>query len=277
MRAAAQGRRRLWPCLVLLAGALLCGPVRAAEPFDPFAAAGIEPEPDARVPLALDFTDDRGQRVTLAELFDGRPVILAPVYYRCRNVCGTQLASLFNLLSALRLELGRDYTVVAFSFDPREEPADARAERARLRKRWPQLADSRHVHFLTGSAASSAALSAAIGFRYRWDPGTEEYAHISALAILGAGGRLARWLYGLGYQPDDLRLALTDAGEGRVGSLGDRLLLLCYHYDPQRGGYDNRVIGALQVGGLGTALALGGFIGVSLWRERRRREMPHGR
>lgn len=284
----------------LFAVLLLVGPAYAEAPFDPFASAGIEQKPGAQVPLDLRFKNDQGKLVSLGELIEQRPVILAPVYYRCPNVCGAQLASLFNLLTALSFEVGKDYEVIAFSFDPRETPADAQAERAKLRERWPQLADSPHVHFLTDSApieqasrrmgdnpsnpgaetpsspqSSGVALAEAIGFRYRWDPDIQEYAHASAIATLSPAGKLVRWLYGLGYQPDDMRLALTDAGEGRIGSLGDQLLLLCYHYNPRTGGYDNLVIGALQVGGIGTTLALGGFIGITLWRERRKRGAAH--
>jgi len=289
---------------ILVAGLFFAGPASAKAPFDPFASAGIEQKSGTQVPLNLRFRNDQGTIVSLGELIKQRPVILAPVYYRCPNVCGAQLASLFNLLTALSFEIGRDYEVIAFSFDPRETPADAQAERAKLRERWPQLADSPHAHFLTDSTpvkqqshtaddnpsspgtasisppqttsqSSGAALAAAIGFRYRWDPDIQEFAHASAIATLSPAGKLARWLYGLGYQPDDMRLALTDAGEGRVGSLGDQLLLLCYHYNPRTGGYDNLVIGALQVGGIGTTLALGGFIGVTLWRERRKRRAAH--
>lgn len=277
-------RRPLWMLWLSWLAWLPLGPAQADTPFDPFAAAGIEQKPGAQVPLELSFVDVDGNRVALGDVLGDRPVILAPVYYRCPNVCGAQLASLFNLLSALSLELGKDYEVVAFSIDPRETPADAEAERAKLRTRWPQLVDSPHVHFLSevvpatrpepnpSHPAAGHRLAEAVGFNYSWDPEIGEFAHASAIATLSPDGRLVRWLYGLGYQPDDMRLALVDAGEGRVGSLGDQLLLLCYHYDPRTGGYDNLVIGALQVGGIGTTLLLGGFIGVTLWRERRKRE-----
>lgn len=260
---------------LILAAALsfaLTASVRAAEPFDPFAAAGIDPQPGAQVPLDTRFTDDSGKSVTLAELLDGRPAVLVPVYFRCPNVCGSQLASLFNLLGAVPFELGKDYVVIAYSFNPHETPADARAERDKLERRWPELAGSPAVHLLTGAESASQRVSDALGFHYRWDAEIQEYAHASAVATLSRSGKLVQWLYGLGYQPSDLRLALTDAGEGRVGDFSDQLLLLCYHYNPRTGGYDNWVIGALQVGGTGTALALIGFIGLSLWRERRKRE-----
>ncbi|WP_434157813.1 SCO family protein [Stutzerimonas stutzeri] len=261
--------------LLILTAALsfaLTATVRAAEPFDPFAAAGIDSQPGAQVPLDARFTDDSGESVTLAQLLDGRPAVLVPVYFRCPNVCGSQLASLFNLLGAVPFELGKDYVVITYSFNPYETPADARAERDKLIRRWPELAGSASVHLLTGPESASRRVSDALGFHYRWDAGIQEYAHASAIATLSPSGKLVQWLYGLGYQPTDLRLALTDAGQGRVGSFSDQLLLLCYHYNPRTGGYDSWIIGALQVGGTGTALALLGFIGLSLWRERHRRE-----
>ncbi len=250
----------------------LTAPAYGKEPFKPFEEAGIDARPGAQMPLDARFKDDNGESVSLGELLDGRPAVLVPVYFNCPNVCGTQLASLFNLLDAVPFELGKDYVLIVYSFDPRETPADARAERDKLAKRWPKLAASDAVHLLTGPAASSRAVSDALGFRYRWDPEIQEYAHASAVAALSPSGKLVQWLYGLGYQPNDLRLALTDAGEGQVGDFSDQLLLLCYHYNPRTGGYDNWIIGALQVGGTGTAVALLGFIGLSLWREKRKRE-----
>ena len=252
-------------------------PAQGAVPFKPFKEAGIDEHPGAQVPLDARFKDDNGDSVSLGELLDGRPAVLVPVYFNCPNVCGTQLASLFNLLDAVPFELGKDYVLIVYSFDPRETPADARAERDKLAKRWPKLAGSDAVHLLTGPEAASRAVSDALGFRYRWDPEIKEYAHASAVAALSPSGKLVQWLYGLGYQPNDLRLALTDAGEGQVGDFSDQLLLLCYHYNPRTGGYDNWIIGALQVGGTGTAVALLGFIGLSLWREKRKREVGHER
>jgi len=241
----------------------------AVELFDPFSSAGIDQRPGALVPLDARFTDQQGQTVRLGDLLGERPVILAPVYYTCPNVCGAQLASLFNILASLDYRVGRDFDLIAYSFNPAETSADAQREMDRLRKRWPRQVDAAGVHFLVSDEVSSKALSDAIGFRYRYDPDLQQYAHVSAVAVLTAQGRLARWLYGLGYQPNDMRLAITEAGQGKVGSLGDQLLLLCYHYNPKVGGYDNGVILALQVGGIVTVVLLFGFVGLSLRRERR--------
>lgn len=266
--------RRCLVTLLLGLGLLAALPVGAAsEPFDPIAAVGIDTARQGDpVPADSRFVDQTGRAVRLGDLLDGRPVLLVPVYYRCPNVCGPALATLFNMLATLPYQAGQDYQVIAFSFDPKETPDDARAEQAKLAKRWPALARATGVHYLTGDAANSAALAAAIGFRYRYDPAIQQYAHASAVAVLTGDGRLSRWLYGLGYQPTDLRLGLTEAGQGRLGGVTEQLLLLCYHYNPQSGTYNSLVIHLLQVGGVGTALGLALFIGVTLRRERHGRD-----
>ncbi|WP_231139221.1 MULTISPECIES: SCO family protein [Pseudomonas] len=251
-------------CAVLFIG---CLNVQAAELFDPFGSAGIDQKPGASVPLATRLTDQRGRSVRLGDLLGKRPVVLAPVYYTCANVCGAQLASLFNVLEALDYRVGQDFDLIAYSFNPTETVADAQKEMNKLRQRWPQQVDAKGVYFLVGDDVATKALSDAVGFRYRYDPKVQQYAHVSAIAVLTAQGRLARWLYGLGYQPNDMRLAITEAGQGNVGSLGDQLLLLCYHYNPRVGGYDSVVMLALKIAGVMTVLLLIGFIGWALRRD----------
>lgn len=261
-------RLALWLVLLLLE---LQSALVASAPFDPFSNSGIEQKAGAQAPLSLRLKDQTDRIVTLGQLLHDRPALLVPVYFRCPNVCGTQLSALFQMLDGLDYRPGTDFEVIVYSFDPRETPDDARAERERLARRWPDLAHSPAVHLLTSDGGSSRTLSEALGYGYRYDPQRQQYAHVSAIATLTADGRLSRWLYGLGYQRDDLRLALTEAGQGRIGDLGDQVLLLCYHYDPQTGAYSSVVVRALQVGGGATVLLLGGFIALSLRRERRRR------
>ena len=168
------------------------------------------------------------------------------------------------------LEPGRDYRVLVVSIDPRERPADAAAAKMRAMTRLAAGRLSAATRFLTGPESSSAALMDAIGFRYRWDPQLQQYAHASGIALLTPDGRLARWLAGIGLEPADLRLALAEAGRGGIGGLADRLLLLCAHYDPRTGRYTSVVDGALKIGGLIIVLALAIPIALAVARERRR-------
>jgi protein SCO1/2 len=260
---------------ILAAGLLLCllMPMSAAgsEAFDPFLAAGIDSTRiGGRLPRDLQFTDQQGRAVTLGSLLDARPMLLVPVYYRCPNVCGAALSTLFSQLDTLAYRLGRDYQVIAFSFDPREGQDAAAQELDKLARHWPGLQGEQGLHLLTSDGATSAALAGALGFGYRFDEAAQQYAHSSAVAVITRDGKLSRWLYGLGYQASDVRLALTEAGQGKLGSIGEQLLLLCYHYDPRNGTYSSRIIELLQVAGVATVAAMALFIVGSLRREKRR-------
>ena len=234
------GLIRLWLCLLLMGMPLVAV---AAVPFDPFAAAGIDSRQiGTALPRNLQFVDQQGHSVRLGELLDQRPVLLIPVYFRCPNVCGAALSTLFSQLQNVPYQLGRDYQVIAFSFDPRETTDAAQQELSKLAQHWPILGQNPALHLLTGTAQNSATLARALGFGYAFDDLQQQYAHSSAVAVVTGDGRLSRWLYGLGYQASDLRLALTEAGQGRLGALKEQLLLLCFHYDPANGTYSSRVI-----------------------------------
>lgn len=261
-------RRLLVPaCALLLAAA---GPARADRPFDPFAAAGIEARPGAAVPAEAVLRDADGRSLRLGGLLGERPVILAPVYYNCPNLCGITLAALLDAVAALPWRPGDGFDLVALSIDPREGPAEATAARRAALDRLPQAGAGARLHFLTGSAQAVAAVTDAIGFRYAWDPELRQYAHEAAIAVLTPDGRVARWLSGLDPRPLDLRLALVEAGQGKLGSAADRALLLCYHYDPKTGRYSGLVQAGLQAGGAATLLGLGSYVALALLRERRR-------
>src|SRR5262249_41076142 len=125
-------------------------------------------------------------------------------------------------------------------------------------------------HFLTGDQEAIDRLTSAVGFRYRYDPPSNQFAHASGIAIATPDGRLARYLYGIEYSPHDLRLGLVESGQGRIGTPVDQVLLLCYHYDPLTGKYGLAITGALRAAGAMTVFGLGGFL-VAMYRRERRR------
>jgi protein SCO1/2 len=256
-------RRIIATCLVL--GLNAAAPVMAKERFDPFSTAAIEDRLGASIPRDLVLWDDAGQQVKLGDHLGKKPILLAPVDFDCRNICGVTLAGLLGALDLFDRKPSEAFELLIVSIDPSAGRAGAAAAKAEQRERFDVAAAA---HFLTGDAAP---LLDALGFRYAYDPDTDQYAHPAAVAVLTPDGRLARWLYGYPFEAFDLRLALSEAGESTVGSLTDRLWLLCFRYDPKLGTYTPVVLGALQAGGALTALLLGGGIVVALWREKRRR------
>lgn len=252
---------------LLLALLLIVLGASSALAFDPFAKAGIDRRPNAAVPLDKAFRDETGRTLTLRAAGEGRPILFVPVVHRCPNICGLTLAGIGEAVQLQKFVSGRDFTLVAFGIDPREGPAEASQSIDGLRQNFPALQAG--VHGLTGDAASIAAVLKPLGYRYDWDADLNQYAHIAAVAVLTPDGRLSRWLYGITPDPTDVRLALTEAGQGRVGTWTDQLLLLCYHYDPKTGRYGALIWTLLRIGGAATALLGLAWIGFAVWRERR--------
>ncbi|WEX10569.1 SCO family protein [Chelativorans sp. AA-79] len=249
--------------LILVALVFACS---SAFAFDPFNEAGIDQRPGAQVPLDGAFVDEAGKSVTLAELAGGKPMLLVPVLHNCPNICGVTLSGLAQAARAQPFEPGEDFIIVTFGIDPKEGPAEAQASLAELSQAFPEFGGKAHA--VTGRAEAIRAVTDALGYRYAWDDRIGQYAHVAATAVLTPDGKLARWLYGLAPEPTDLRLALTEAGEGQVGNWRDQLLLLCYHYDPETGRYGSLVWMLLRVGGGLTVAAGLSFIGSSILRER---------
>ncbi|MCC7008129.1 MAG: SCO family protein [Acidobacteria bacterium] len=230
--------------------------------------AGLEQKLNGAVPLDTRFVDEAGRDVTLGQYFGARPVVLALVYYECPMLCTQVLNGLAGSLEALPFTPGQEFDIVAVSFDAGETPAMAAAKRDAFLRRY------RHdgaggVHFLTGRAESIERLTQAVGFRFAYDAAIDQYAHPAVLTVLTPDGRVSRYLFGIEFAPRDLRLALVEAGERRIGSAIDQMLLFCYHYDPQSGKYGVAITNLVRLGGVLTVAALGTFIWVNLRRERR--------
>ena len=234
---------------------------------DQLADVGFDQRLGDRVPLDLLFRDETGASVRLGDYFSitDRPVILSLNYFHCQNLCPLELDGLMNGLNGISFGLGQDFTMVTVSIDPREGPADAQDVKARTLLGYDKPGGDQGWHVLTGDQASIDRLTQAVGFRYAYDPLQDDFAHPAGVVVLSPSGQISRYLYGLDFSANDLRLALVDASAERIGSLVDRALLVCYHYDPLTGRYTslalNFVRGAAALGLVG----LVGFLGW-LWR-----------
>jgi protein SCO1/2 len=235
----------------------------------PLREIGFDQNLDQRVPLDTLLVDEAGRAVHLGDFFGRRPVVLVFAYYDCPMLCTQVVNGLVSALGVLSLEPGKDFEIVTVSFDPRDTPAAATTKKAVYLDRYKRRGAAAAWHFLTGGPASIARLTRAAGFRYVWDEQTKQFAHPTGVIVLTPDGRLARYLFGIEYGPRDLRLALVEASEGRVGTPVDALLLYCYHYDPMTGRYGLVIMRAIRIAGAATVLALGTLITVMLRREKR--------
>jgi protein SCO1/2 len=234
----------------------------------PLREIGFDQNLDRPVPLDTLFRDEAGRTVRLGDYFGKRPVVLVFAYYNCPMLCTQVINGLSTALSVLSLTPGKDFEIVTVSFDPADTPATARAKKAPYIERYKRPGAEAAWHFLTGDPPAIERLTKAAGFRYVWDEQTKQFAHPTGVIVLTPDGRLARYLFGIEYGPRDLRYALVEASDGRVGSIVDSLVLYCYHYDPMKGRYGLVIMRAVRVAGAATVLLLGTFIVVMIRREK---------
>jgi protein SCO1/2 len=247
--------RRAASLAMLLA---LAAPAAAGVIPADLAAVSATPDPGATLPLDLTFVDQSDERRTLREALGGKPVVLIFADYTCRTLCGPILDFAAAALRQSGLRPGGDFRLVVIGLDPRDGLDAARAMRAdRIGTDDPLV---RATVFLTGQVPDVAAATTALGYHYAYDAAHDQYAHPAAAYVLDAQGRVARVLSGLGLSGSDMRLALVAAGQGHVGTLGDRIRLLCYGYDPVRGIYTERITFWLEIAAGVTVAALGGSI-----------------
>lgn len=257
-------------CALLLLLLLASAGDAAAHDLSPdqLAAVGFDQRLGQRVPLDLVFHDELGDPVRLADyVVADRPAILSLNYFHCQNLCPLELDGLMNGLNGVTFQLGHEFTLITVSIDPRDGPADAADFKARTLRGYDRAAEGvGGWHVVTGDQAAIDRLAQAVGFTYAYDPLQNDYAHPAGVVVLTPAGRISRYLYGLDFSANDLRLALVDASAQRIGTLLDRALLICYHYDPLTGRYTPIALNVLRGSAALGLLGLVGFLGW-LWRD----------
>jgi protein SCO1 len=221
------------------------------------------------LPLETRFKDEDGRDVALGDYFGTKPVVLAFVYYECPMLCTQVLNGLTTSLTVLTETVGREFDVVAISFDARETPALANGKKKSNLDRYKRPESASGWHFLTGDEAAIRSVTDAAGFKFAWDEQTQQFAHPSGIIVATPEGKLSRYFFGIEYAPRDVKFALMESSAGRIGNAIDQLLLYCYHYDPASGSYGFVAMGAVRIGGALTVLALVGFVVGSIRREMR--------
>jgi protein SCO1 len=287
--AAAGTRWRVAVSALAFATALACGAAAAQDlgpaPTDrvgagvPSAGAmpellqdvGLDQQLNTQLPLNLEFKDEQGRTVRLGDFFGKRPVILTLAYYECPMLCTQVLNGVASAIGVLKFSIGQEYEIVTVSFDPRDTPERARAKKASYIERYNRPGAEAGWHFLTGNSREISALTRAVGFRYAYNASVGQFAHASGIMVATPDGRLSHYFYGIEYWPRDLRLALIEAADRKIGSPADAVLLYCFHYDPASGKYSLAVMTLVRIAGVVTLVAVGAAI---VWMRRRERHEP---
>ncbi len=233
---------------------------------------GITQRLGEQLPLDTEFKDENGNTVKLGAFFGkGKPVILALVYYECPMLCNEVLNGLTGSLKGINFDAGKEFDVIAISFDAREndKPDLARNKRESYLTRYQRPGTENGWHFLTGTQSSIDAVTKAVGFNYLYDEKTNQFAHAGGVSIATPEGKMARYYYGVDYEPRQLKFGIMDSAQEKIGSPVEQLLLYCYHYDPASGKYGFAILNAIRVGGVMTVLGLVGMMLV-FWRRNKK-------
>jgi protein SCO1 len=221
---------------------------------------GIEQHLNEQIPADLTFRDESGKTVRLGDYFGKRPMILNLVYYKCPMLCSEVLSGLTSALKPMKFDVGKDFDVLTVSFDARETPQDAAESKAKWLERYGHPGAEKGWHFLTGPQESITALTKAAGFGYDYSENSGQFAHATAIMVLTTEGKIAQYYYGVEFSPKDLRLAMVQASNDKIGTLTDQILLYCYHYDPNAGRYSVLILRVLRLAGVATMVLLFGFM-----------------
>ena len=258
-------------------------PLYAPRTYDPSQATtnglpsalkevGIEQKLGEQIPLDAEFKNENGQTVRLGEYFNkDKPVILALVYYECPMLCNEVLNGLTGSLKGISFDAGKEFDVVAISFDAREndKPGLAQNKKDSYLKRYGRENTADGFHFLTGTQDQIDKVAGAVGFGYKWDEKSEQFAHAGGIMLATPDGKLARYFYGIDYSPKDLKFGIMESADGKIGNPVEQLFLYCYHYDPATGSYGLAILKVLRIAAVFTLIAIGGML-FAFWRYKKK-------
>jgi len=241
---------------------------------DALQKVGIDQKLGDQLPLDAPVKDESGKDAKLGDYFkSGRPVIVAFVYYECPMLCNEVLNGLTGSLKGISLNAGKDFDVVAISFDAleNEKPDLAKNKKASYMERYGRPGTENGWHFLTATQDSIDKMTSAAGFKYEWDEKSQQFAHVGGVMITTPDAKMSRYFYGIDYAPSDLKFGLMDSAAEKIGNPAERLLLYCYHYDPASGKYGLAILRVMRAASVVMIAGIGAML-FMFWRKNKGRQ-----
>jgi protein SCO1 len=270
--------------LILLTTLLLSSQVRAGHSFlekgtsnearEDLKDIGIEEKLGQSIDLNMKFRNEEGEEVSLQSFFSkGKPVLLTLVYYNCPSLCNFHLNGLNDVFKKVdNWTIGKEFDVISISIDPKETPELAKNKKVNYIEAYGKQEAAKGWHFLTGSQENITKVADQVGFKYKWVEETGEFAHTAAAYVITPEGKISRYLYGIGFSPDVLRLSMVEASNGTIGTIVDKFVLYCFQYDPNKKTYAFYAYNVMRAGAGASALILSMFLGMFWLRNHRRKE-----
>jgi protein SCO1/2 len=231
----------------------------AGEQAPELKGIGIDEKLGQKLDFNIKLVDETGKEVLLGSFFDGKlPVIISPVYFSCPGLCNFHLNGLTDALKMMdnSWSVGKKFKILSISFDSKENSELAAHKKETYMKLYGREGASASWHFLTGSADSVRVFTSNVGFKFRWEEATKEWAHASAAVVVSPNGIISRYLPGILFQPQDIKIALNEAAEGKIGNFVDSLVLYCFKYDPHQSKFVLAAFQVMKMGGAFTVLVM---------------------
>lgn len=231
---------------------------------------GIEEKLGQKIDLSTVVTDESGKQVPLASFFKThKSVILSPVYFSCPNICNYHFNGVVDVLKQIDWSPGNQFEVVALSFDSKEKSDIAATKKDSYMKMYNRPGTESGFHFVTADEATIQKITNQVGFKFKWNDQIKEWSHASAAIVLSDSGVISRYLPGIQFEPRDVKLALNEAANGKVGNLVDSVLLYCFKFDRHQSKYGLQAFRVMQLAGALTAAILAVWLIPVLLRAKR--------
>lgn len=224
----------------------------------------------SQLDLSLMVTDENGKSLPLSTYFSGRkPVILSPVYFNCPGLCNFHLNGLIDALKRVDWSPGQKFEIIALSFDAKETSEVAAKKKQNYMKEYGRAGTEDGWHFVTADEATVKKITESVGFNFKWDEQNSQWSHASAAIMVSPEGKVARYLHGIMFEPRDVKLALNEAADGKVGGFVDSAMLFCFKYDNHQSKYGLQIFQIMKLAGALTVLALGLWLGKAMIQAKR--------
>lgn len=218
---------------------------------------GIEEKIGQNLDLSMIVTNEKGEKVPLSSFFKAhKPVLLSPIYFNCPGLCNFHLNGVVDTLKTMEWSPGNQFEILAFSFDPKETSEVAFKKKESYLKSYGRSGTENGWHFVTADADTVKKLTDSVGFKFKWNETAKEWSHASAAIIVSPEGKISRYLHGIQFETRDMKLALNEAANGKVGGIVDSAMLFCFKYDSHQSKYGLQVFALMKIAGAITVAAL---------------------